>query len=100
MVRSCCLRRYRLDDRVRIVAGPFVRLQKYHKERLLSFDFENIEIGKILPMMHVPHCIWTEECNWIPVIGSNRKALMLDMAIQFEPAGAVPMEADSDDECA
>ncbi|KAJ6126033.1 hypothetical protein N7471_010526 [Penicillium samsonianum] len=57
VVRSCCLRRYRLDDRVRIVAGPSVRLQKYHKERLMSFDFENIQTSKILPMMHVPHCI-------------------------------------------
>ncbi|KAH8749861.1 hypothetical protein F5883DRAFT_228310 [Diaporthe sp. PMI_573] len=100
VVRSCCLRKYRLDDRMRIVAGPFVRLQEYRKERLLSFDFENMQTGKILPMMQVPRGGGTEECNWMPVIGSDRKALMLDMAVQFEPAGDVPVEADSDDECA
>ncbi|KAL4860601.1 hypothetical protein BDV12DRAFT_209053 [Aspergillus spectabilis] len=100
VVRSLCLRKYRLDDRMRIVAGPFVRLQKYHKERLASFNFENMQSGEILPMMRVPHSIWTEEYNWMPVIGSDRRALMLDISIQFEPAGDVPVEADSDDECA
>lgn len=42
--RSYGLLKYRLDDQVRIVAGPFVRLQKYRKERrLLSFNFENLQ---------------------------------------------------------
>lgn len=36
----------------------------------------------------------------MPVIGSDRKALMLDVIIQFEPVGAGPVEPDSDDECA
>ncbi|KAJ5569538.1 uncharacterized protein N7459_008968 [Penicillium hispanicum] len=98
VIRSCCLRKYRLDDRMGIVAGPFVRLQKYHKERLVSFDFENMQTGEIFPMVQVPHRDWTEECSWMPVIGSDRKALMVDMAIQFEPAGDVPVEADSDEE--
>ncbi|KAE8347051.1 hypothetical protein BDV24DRAFT_174605 [Aspergillus arachidicola] len=98
VVRSCCLRKYRLDDRMSIVAGPFVRLQKYHKERLMSFDFQNVQTGEILPMMQVPRNIWTRECNWMPVIGSDRKALMLDVVIQFEPAEDVPVQADSDDE--
>ncbi|KAL4945268.1 hypothetical protein BDV06DRAFT_231429 [Aspergillus oleicola] len=98
--RSRCLRKYRLDDRVRIVAGPFVRLQKgFHKERVVSFDFENMQTGEILPMMHDPRCYHTEEYNWMPVIGRDRKALMLDNVIQFVPAGDVPVEADSDDEC-
>lgn len=66
----------------------------------MSFDFENMQTGEILPMMQRPHCLRTEECNWMPVIGSDRRALMVDMAIQFEPAGDVPVEADSDDECA
>ncbi|CAI7642530.1 unnamed protein product [Penicillium glandicola] len=99
-IRSCCLRKYRLDDRVRIVAGPFVRLQGYDRERSLSFNFENMQTGDILPMMHVPHYTRTKEYNWMPVIGSNRKAIMLDIGIQFEPAGDVPVETDSDDECA
>jgi hypothetical protein len=59
-----------------------------------------MQTGEILPMMRVPHDIWTEEYNWMPVIGSDRRALMLNISIQFEPAGDVPVEADSDDECA
>ncbi|KAK6814122.1 hypothetical protein RU639_010138 [Aspergillus parasiticus] len=98
VVRSCCLRKYRLDGRMSIVAGPFVRLQKYHKERLMSFDFQNMQTGEILPMMQVLRNIWTREFNWMPVIGGDRKALMLDVVIQFEPAEDVPVEADSDDE--
>lgn len=97
-VRSYCLRKHRLDDRMRIVAGPFVRLHKYREQRLLSFDFENVQTGKILPVMQIPRCRRTEECSWMPVIGSDRKALMLDIAVQFEPAGDVLVEADSDDE--
>ncbi|KAK9320293.1 hypothetical protein V1517DRAFT_375748 [Lipomyces orientalis] len=97
-LRSYCLLKYRLDDRMRIVAGPFVRLQEYHKERLLSFNFENMQTGKILPMMQVPRLHETTQCNWMPVIGSQRKALMLDTVVQFEPAGDVPVEADSDNE--
>jgi hypothetical protein len=100
VVRACCLRKYRLDDRMRIAAGPFKRLQENYEEPLMSFNFENMQTGKILPMRHVPHCYSREECNWMPVIGSDRKALMLDVIIQFEPVGAGPVEPDSDDECA
>lgn len=96
MVRSS-RRKYRLDDRMRILAGPFVRLQKYHKERLMSFDFQNIQTDEILLMIQVPHRIWTEKCNWMPVIGSDRKALILDVAVQFGPAGDVPVEADREE---
>ncbi|ORY55131.1 uncharacterized protein BCR38DRAFT_357270 [Pseudomassariella vexata] len=98
VLRFWCLDKYRLDDRMRIVGGPFVRLQKNQKERLLSFEFENMQTGKILPMMQDPWCVKTAECNWMPVIGSNRKALMLNVVVQFEPAGDVPVEDDSDDE--
>ncbi|KAL2863197.1 uncharacterized protein BJX67DRAFT_266668 [Aspergillus lucknowensis] len=95
--RSQCPRKYR-DDRMRIVAGPFVRLDK-HREPLMSFDFENMQTGEILPMIQDPRCVWMGEYNWMPIIGRDRKALMLDIVIQFLPAGDVPVEADSDDEC-
>lgn len=95
--RYCCLRKYRLDDRMRIVAGPFVRLQRIHKERLLSFDFENMQTGKIVPMMEVPNDFLTSEWNWMPVVGSDRKALILDVSVRFEPAEDVSVEPDSDD---
>ncbi|KAL3484238.1 hypothetical protein BJX62DRAFT_248573 [Aspergillus germanicus] len=99
-VRSLCLRKYRLDDRTRIVAGPFVRLPEYSKHRVVSFNFENMHTGKILPMMWAPHFFRTEKYNWMPVIGrGHQKALMLDVVVQFEPAKHLPVEADSDDGC-
>jgi hypothetical protein len=70
-VRSLCLRKYRLDDRTRIVAGPFARVRGFNKSRVLSFDFENMETGKIFPMMWVPHSFRTEQYNWMPIIGHD-----------------------------
>ncbi|EXK76131.1 hypothetical protein FOQG_19108 [Fusarium oxysporum f. sp. raphani 54005] len=96
--RDYCLGKYRLDEQTRIVAGPFVRLQKHHKERLLSFDFEDLQTGKIVSTIEVPRCIRTEERNWMPVIGCERKALMLDVFVQYELADNVPAEDDSDDD--
>ena len=85
--RSYCLRKFRLDDRWSIVAGPFVENRKGPR---LSFDFENTQTRKILRMMQVqaPRLYRTEECNWMPVIGSDRKALMLDTVVQFEPVAS------------
>lgn len=93
--RSHCLTKYRLDDRMSIVAGPFVR-RGYRKEQVLSFDFKDAQTGASFPAMRVSPAS-TDECNWMPVIGSDRKVLMLDTVVQFTPAGDVPVEADSDD---
>lgn len=95
VVRFCCLRKYRLDNQTRIVAGPFV-LQKRDKEHL-SFEFENMLTGEVRPQMHDPRCFWMEDCNWMPVVGSGRKALMVDVNIQFEPVEAALVEADGDE---
>ncbi|KAK6843993.1 hypothetical protein PG987_004853 [Apiospora arundinis] len=86
-----------LDERMRIVAGPFVRLHKYHKTRLLSFNFEDVQTGQVCPMMQVPQRFWTRECSWMPLIGSSQKVLMVDVAIQFESSMDVSAEEDSDD---
>ncbi|GKZ96524.1 hypothetical protein CBS147343_10884 [Aspergillus niger] len=96
-VRGCCLRKYRLDDRIRIVAGPFIRLQKHINEPLISFDFEDMQTGKILPMKWYPRVWNTLECNWMPVIGSDRKAVMVDVCVQYEPAEDEPVEVDKND---
>ena len=99
-VRSCCLRKYRLDDHMRIVSGPFVRQVHHYRytQCLMSFDFEDMKTGQILPMMHAPGSDSIRECNWVPVIGSDRKAIMLDIMIQFKPVEDVPVEDDSDDD--
>ncbi|KAI0910830.1 hypothetical protein F4823DRAFT_588348 [Ustulina deusta] len=95
-IRSCCLRKYRVSDQMRIVRGPFVRLSSQN-HRSLSFDFEDMKRGKILPMTETIYgymrSLWL-----IPVIGSDRKAIMMDACVQFESAGHVPVEADSEGE--
>ncbi|KAI9653317.1 MAG: hypothetical protein M1821_007641 [Bathelium mastoideum] len=96
-LRSSCLLKYRLNDQVRIVAGPFVRLQKYHEERILSFHFENIQTGDALQTVQYLHP-GKSDWSWMPVIGRDRRAVMLDTVIQFELASDVPVEADSDDD--
>jgi hypothetical protein len=98
--RSYCLSKYRLDDQTRLVAGPFVRLRlsRGRKSRVLSFDFENMQTGQILPMIQAPSRHFTTQLNWMPLIGSDRKALMLNVFFQFEPAEDVAVEADSEDE--
>ncbi|KAI0859796.1 hypothetical protein F4860DRAFT_481537 [Xylaria cubensis] len=96
--RYSCLRKYRVDDKTRIVAGPFVRLTRsYTKGRRLSFEFQNMETGQVLPAMRT-YCYSTKELNWMPLIGSDRKALMLDVVFQYEPAVDIPVENDSEDE--
>lgn len=86
--RTYCLEKHRLDDHARIVAGPFLTVlpeQDAEKYGLLSFDFEDMETRKIVRMMQARHHRGAEEYRWMPVIGSNRKALMVDVIVQFKP---------------
>ncbi|KAI1734271.1 hypothetical protein F4680DRAFT_357644 [Xylaria scruposa] len=80
--RSYCLSKYRLDDRTRIVGDPFV--SRFGNHESLSFNFENMQTGKILPMARRGFDFTTPELNWMPLIGSDRKALMLNVVVQFE----------------
>ncbi|KAL2179614.1 uncharacterized protein P884DRAFT_239104 [Thermothelomyces heterothallicus CBS 202.75] len=97
--RAYCLCKYRLDDRTRIVGGPFVRVREHSKERLLSFDFEDMQTGDILPVIQAPrNFLLTSKFSWMPVIGSSRKAIMVDTVVEFRPGEDAPVEADSDDE--
>ncbi|KAH6637197.1 hypothetical protein F5144DRAFT_647199 [Chaetomium tenue] len=86
--RAYCLEKPRLDDRARIVAGPFLTVlpeQDAEKDGLLSFDFEDMETRKVVRMMQVPHHRAPLEYLWMPVIGSDRKAVMVDVIVQFRP---------------
>ncbi|GKZ31076.1 hypothetical protein AbraIFM66950_011135 [Aspergillus brasiliensis] len=96
-MRRYCLRKYRIDERMRIVAGPFVRLQQHFDEPLMSFDFENLETRKIVTMKWYAQTWSTFECNWMPVIGRDRKAIMVDVCVQYEPAEDEPVEEGKND---
>jgi hypothetical protein len=88
--RSYCLRKFRLDNRVSILAGPFVVNDRRYPR--LSFDFENAQTGEVSRRGQISprNCgeRLTEEYNWMSLIGNNRKALMTDVSVQFEK---VPM---------
>ncbi|KAI1120303.1 hypothetical protein F5Y10DRAFT_290016 [Nemania abortiva] len=97
--RYSCFRKYRIDDKTRIIAGPFVRLQRHfdYADPLLSFEFEHMQTGQVLPVIERPKLTLRKELNWMPLIGSDRKAVMLDVFLQFEPAVDIPVENDGDD---
>lgn len=42
-------------------------------------------------MMQVPRRYRTEEYNWMPVIGNDRKVLMVDVVALFESVEDVPV---------
>ncbi|KAJ5754834.1 hypothetical protein N7533_004377 [Penicillium manginii] len=106
ITRDLCLRKYRVDDQLSVVAGPFVSRRgeesRYQEESLVSFNFENMQTGEVLPMtldqQKRDHRDTedTKECWCMPIIGSDRKALMVDVSIHFKPATDVPVEDDSD----
>lgn len=60
-------------------------------------NFENMENGKRFPVMPMPRRRSREMYNWVPVIGSDRKAIILEIVVQFESAEGVPVEEDSED---
>ncbi|KAJ5630078.1 hypothetical protein N7528_003735 [Penicillium herquei] len=107
MTRAPGLRKYKLDDRMTIVGGPFVRLQdsgrrreKGKKIRILSFDFKHTQTGEIMPMVSTfssSNARSAEEWTWLPLVGSDRKALMVDVTIHFEPASEMPLDDGNSD---
>ncbi|KAK8042112.1 hypothetical protein PG993_006635 [Apiospora rasikravindrae] len=54
-LRASCLRRFRLDEQTRLVAGPFVRRwDHHHLDRMPSFNIENMQTGEVRPVKKVP----------------------------------------------
>lgn len=100
-LRSECLKKYRLDDSTRIVGGPFVRLSRNRRDRLLSFEFQDMQHGETLEVTEDRTRYQTYKHNWTPLIGEDqgRTALMLDINMQFEPADEMPLQTDSEEDC-
>ncbi|KAI0966608.1 hypothetical protein F4678DRAFT_484202 [Xylaria arbuscula] len=85
-LRFSCLRKYRVDEKTRILGGPVIQSPEFPENRLLSFEFENLQTGQILPAISTCCHRRTKELNWMPLIGIDRKALMLHVVVQFETA--------------
>ncbi|KAI1132400.1 hypothetical protein F5Y10DRAFT_293500 [Nemania abortiva] len=96
-LRYSCFRRYKLNDRTRLVAGPLVR-QGPDKRPLLSFNFQDVQTGKTTPMVQTRSFVRPEEdVTFLPLIGQKRRALMLNVPIQFEAAEDMVVQPDEDD---
>ncbi|XXG97101.1 hypothetical protein Hte_003396 [Hypoxylon texense] len=104
--RSSCLRNYRIDDRTRIIGSPYVgEITKGEDKTVLRlfFDLEDMEAGGILPMEgsdYFDRCP-TPNHTWMPLVGSDRRALMTYVAIWFSQVkprdGHVKFRAEDDD---
>lgn len=95
-IRSSCLSRYRIDEDTRIVAGPFECTYQHDKRSRLSFDFEDMKMGDILPVVQGPRLRSTKRLKWMPIVGSDRKALMINVPAQFDVVAGITVEDDSD----
>jgi hypothetical protein len=46
-------------------------------------------------MIQAWNWLYLDECNWMPLIGSDWKALMVDVSMQFEPVDDMQVETHS-----
>jgi hypothetical protein len=71
---------------------------------MLSMRIENINTGKIVSLMEienkstVPSCFALSEFNWIPIIGLEPRALMVNVSLNFGEDGKQPAAVDEVDE--
>lgn len=86
VLRSCCLRDHRLNDRTAIVRGPLERRQNTNMSPRLSFDLKDMETHRVSQVVKVLSSQRREELenNFMPVIGDNRKAIMVNVSAQFK----------------
>ncbi|KAI0416560.1 hypothetical protein F5X98DRAFT_387930 [Xylaria grammica] len=87
-IRDYCLRKYyRLDERMRIVAGPFEILPGMEIP-VLAFHFEDMATGKILSLRHA--CSFRYDRlrgspTWMPIVGmGDRRALISQVVMRFQ----------------
>ncbi|PFH57143.1 hypothetical protein XA68_15441 [Ophiocordyceps unilateralis] len=93
--RSCCLRKYRINDRMMIAAVPTARRINLHRELIptLSFEFEDMDTGeRFLMMIHESSWNLVQKHNWRPIIGGQRKVLMLDVDVEYKEVEEEPKE--------
>ncbi|KAI0143144.1 hypothetical protein GGR57DRAFT_495329 [Xylariaceae sp. FL1272] len=117
-LRATCLRKFRIDDATRITRDPFVCREnrfpwfpdedapedaQHVQEDLLAFEFEDMQSGEASLGMREHNDTAgvleprTRPLNWRPIVGSSRKAIMLDVIVQFKDVLDTPVEIDSDD---
>ncbi|KHN95824.1 F-box domain, cyclin-like protein [Metarhizium album ARSEF 1941] len=86
-IRQICLRKFRLDHQMRLVAPPPQLPQGKHKKRPISFHAQNVQSGRIVQLTPCPtylNPLWENRYNWVPVIGDNLKLAMQNALIEFK----------------
>ena len=101
--RAVCLARFRIDSTWSIVSEPVARKSREASGRrgsrerhLLSFDMENSASGEVRSITQVFAESGAFSNTWVPIIGGERKVMMLDVKLSFERTGRNPLE-DGDD---
>ncbi|RCI10134.1 hypothetical protein L249_8607 [Ophiocordyceps polyrhachis-furcata BCC 54312] len=87
--RRCCLRRFRVDERMKLAFGPFwKKLHPDSSKESVSFDFEDARTGRLVPMgqtkiLHAGPGRYT----WRPIIigDQERLAIMMDVKVNYQP---------------
>ncbi|KAI1170831.1 hypothetical protein F4777DRAFT_594563 [Nemania sp. FL0916] len=94
-IRRTCLRRYRLNSDLNLVAGPLIRTvsragvshsnQHFpHGDDFISFDTQNRHTGAIFPIVLVPdNELLIDEMVLMPVVGEDQKAIMMEIRFQL-----------------
>lgn len=86
-LRFRCLLGYRLDDEIAILAAPSMKVesqQYWQGTPLLSFDARNVQTKKMVPMVEEPP-FGKAQRGWTPIVGSERKAIILDVSLKRIP---------------
>lgn len=83
--RSYCHLKYRIDDEWRIALTPAP--QGSNNTALFSFDVENMFTRETIRLTEVEdkgHCHGLPGCNWMPIVGDDPSALMVNVLLEFQ----------------
>lgn len=101
--RDVCLARFRIDSTWSIIGDPVARKSReasdrsgFRERHLLSFDMEHSASADVRSITQVFAESGTFLNTWVPIIGDERKVMMLDVKLNFQETGRNPLE-DGDD---
>ncbi|RDA89490.1 hypothetical protein CP533_2528 [Ophiocordyceps camponoti-saundersi (nom. inval.)] len=107
-LRRCCLRRFRIDERMKLGSGPFrKKLHPDSPQTSMCFDFEDAKTGRLVSMAQLKNLhAGGGRYTWRPVIcNGHRRAIMMNVKVNYQPVSdrpfcnlQKPAEIDSDGE--
>jgi hypothetical protein len=99
--RSHCLLKHRIDVQWRILPIPAPTPSSL--EEMLSMRIESMHTEKTLPLVEIENkstvasCFALSQYNWMPIIGMEPRALMVNVSLNFGESGEQPAADDEVD---